>query len=164
VRSRYNNVVNARDVPPDDHSEPSGRYQVGMREIAEATGARDLGYSVSFIPPGARSFPFHFHHAEEEAFYGLEGRGILRQGDGEGEDELVELGPGDVVAFPAGTGIAHQFINDGDVPFTYLAISTKVTPDVAEFPDSDKLLIRSTRLIVRRSPRLEYFETAARSR
>jgi uncharacterized cupin superfamily protein len=158
VRSRFNNVVNARDVPPDDHSEPSGRYQVGMREIAEATGARDLGYSVSSIPPGARSFPFHFHHGEEEAFYVLEGRGILRQGDGEGEDELIELGPGDAVAFPAGTGIAHQFSNDGDVPFTYLAISNKVSSDVAEFPDSDKVLIRSTRLITRRSPRLEYFD------
>ena len=30
--------------------------------------------------------------------------------------------------------------------------------DVAEFPDSDKVMIRSTRLIVRRSPRLEYFD------
>jgi len=56
VRSRFNNVVNARDVPPDDHSEPSGRYQVGMREIAEATGARDLGYSVSSIPPERARF------------------------------------------------------------------------------------------------------------
>ena len=115
MRSRFNNVVNGRDVPPDDYSEPSGRYQVGGREIAEAVGARDLGYSISFIAPGSRSYPFHFHHGEEEAFYVLEGRGILRQGDGEGEDERIELGPGDVVAFPAGTGIAHQFINDGDV-------------------------------------------------
>ena len=115
VRSRFNNVVNARDVPQEDYSEPSGRYQVGAREIAEAAGARDLGYSVSFVAPGSRSYPFHFHHGEEEAFYVLEGRGVLRQGDGEGEEELIELGPGDVVAFPAGTGIAHQFINDGDV-------------------------------------------------
>jgi uncharacterized cupin superfamily protein len=158
VRSRFNNVVNGRDVPPGDYSEPSGRYQMGSREIAEAVGARDLGYNISFIAPGSRSYPYHFHHGEEEAFYVLEGRGLLRQGDGEGEEELIELGPGDVVAFPAGTGIAHQFINDGDSPFTYLAISTKVYSDVAEFPDSDKVLIRATRLIARRSPRLDYFD------
>ena len=158
VRSRFNNVVNARDVPQEDYSEPSGRYQVAGREIAEAVGARDLGYSVSFVAPGSRSYPFHFHHGEEEAFYVLEGRGLLRQGDGEGAEELIELGPGDVVAFPAATGIAHQFINDGDAPFVYLAISNKLSSDVAEFPDSDKVLIRSTRLMVRRSPRLEYFD------
>jgi hypothetical protein len=29
---------------------------------------------------------------------------------------------------------------------------------VAEFPDSDKLLIRSTRLIARRTPRLDYYD------
>lgn len=158
MRSRFNNVVNARDVPLEDYSEPSGRYEVSGREVAEVVGARDLGYSVTFVAPGSRSYPFHFHHGEEEAFYVLEGRGLLRQGDGEGAEELIELGPGDVVAFPAGTGIAHQFINDGDVPLAYLAISNKVTSDVAEFPDSDKVLIRSTRLIVRRSPRLEYFD------
>jgi uncharacterized cupin superfamily protein len=158
VRSRFDNVVNARDVPQEDYSEPSGRYQVSGREIAEAVGARDLGYSVSSIAPGSRSYPFHFHHGEEEAFYVLEGRGRLRQGDGEGDDEMIELGPGDVVGFPAGTGIAHQFFNDGDAPFTYLAISNKVYSDVAEFPDSDKVYVRSTRLLARRSPRLEYFD------
>ena len=62
------------------------------------------------------------------------------------------------VGFPAGTGIAHQFFNDGDAPFTYLAISNKVYSDVAEFPDSDKVYVRSTRLIARRSPQLEYFD------
>ena len=158
MRSRFDNVVNARDVPPEDYSEPSGRYGGSSREIAEAVGARDLGYSITFVAPGTRSNPFHFHHGEEEAFYVLEGRGILRQGDGEGEDERIELGPGDVVAFPAGTGIAHQFINDGDVPFAYLAISNKVSSDVVEFPDSDKVLVRSTRLITRRTPSLEYYD------
>jgi uncharacterized cupin superfamily protein len=158
VRSRFNNVVNARDVPQEDYSEPSGRYQVAGRELAEVAGARDLGFSITAVAPGSRSYPYHFHHGEEEAFYILEGRGLLRQGDADGDEELIELGPGDAITFPAGTGIAHQFLNDGDVPLVYLAISNKVNSDVAEFPDSDKVLIRSTRLIVRRTPRLDYFD------
>ena len=158
MRSRFDNVVNARDVPQEDFSEPSGRYEGAGREVAEVVGARALGYGVTAIAVGSRSHPFHFHHGEEEAFYVLEGRGVLRQGDGECEDERIEIGPGDVIAFPAGTGIAHQFFNAGDVPLVYLAISNKVHADVVEFPDSDKLLVRSTRMLVRRSPQLGYFD------
>ena len=65
---------------------------------------------------------------------------------------------GDCVSFPAGTGLAHQFINEGDVPFVYLAMSTRIRADVAEYPDSNKINIRASRTILRRSPSLEYFD------
>ena len=107
--------------------------------MGEAAGARRLGYNLTLVKPGARSNPYHFHHAEEEAFYILEGHGTLRQGDEQGGEELVEIGPGDIVAFPAGTGISHQFINTSEAPLVYLAISTIELLDVAEYPDSDKL-------------------------
>jgi uncharacterized cupin superfamily protein len=157
-RSRFANVVNALTVPYQDYSDASGQFGAGSREIGEAAGARRLGYNLTLVKPGARSNPYHFHHAEEEAFYILEGHGTLRQGDEQGGEELVEIGPGDIVAFPAGTGISHQFINTREAPLVYLAISTIEQLDVAEYPDSDKLNIRSTRLIVRRSPRLEYLD------
>ena len=114
--------------------------------------------TLTLVKPGARSNPYHFHHAEEEAFYILEGHATLRQGAEGGEEERIEVGPGDIVAFPAGTGISHQFINTSDAPFVYLAISTIEPLDVAEYPDSDKVNVRSTRLIVRRSPRLDYLD------
>ncbi len=157
-RSRFANVVNALTVPYQDYSDESGRFGAGSREIGEAAGARRLGYNLTLVKPGARSSPYHFHHAEEEAFYILEGHGTLRQGDEQGREERVEIGPGDVVAFPAGTGVSHQFINTSEAPLVYLAISTHEQLDVAEYPDSDKLNIRSTRLIVRRSPRLDYLD------
>jgi len=160
-RSRFGNVVNAKDVPIETWGNESGRVAVAAREIAVAVGAKDLGYSVTAVQPGARSCPYHFHHTEEEVFYVLEGRGQLRQGDGKGEDELIDLGPGDVLAFPAGTGIAHQFINPGSVPFVYLAMSNRIRSDVAEYPDSDKINIRATRTILRRSPTLDYFDREA---
>jgi uncharacterized cupin superfamily protein len=157
ARGRFGNVVNFDDVSADRHEEPSGRFGSDSREVALAIGARDLGFCVVSLDPGKRSCPYHFHHGEEEVFFVLEGRGTLRQGNAEGE-ERVELGPGDFVSFPAGTGIAHQFLNPGDEPFVYLAMSNRVPGDVAEYPDSDKVLIRSSRLMVRRTPDLDYFD------
>ena len=49
-------------------------------------------------------------------------------------------------------------MNESDAPLVYLAISTKERLDVAEYPDSDKVNVRSTRLIVRRTPRLDYLD------
>jgi uncharacterized cupin superfamily protein len=155
-RSRFRNVVNALDVPVQSYE--SLGFDASSREIALALGARDLGYCITSVPPGGRSCPFHFHHSEEEAFYVLEGRGLLRQGDCQSEDELLELGPGDFAAFPAGTGVAHQFLNRSDAPFVYLAISNQIRADIAEHPDSDKINIRSARLMLRRTPTLEYFD------
>ena len=157
-RSRYGNVVNVRDVPADPWRNDSGTIHIASREVAVALGRKDLGYCVVTIEPGARSCPFHFHHAEEEVFHVLEGRGRLRQGDGTGPEEMVELGPGDVVAFHAGTGLAHQFLNPGPGPFTYFAFSTVLRSDVAEYPDSDKINIRATGTILRRSPKIGYFD------
>jgi uncharacterized cupin superfamily protein len=157
-RTRFANVVNALAVPYQDYSDATGRFGSGSREIGEAAGAQRLGYNLTLVKPGARSNPFHFHHAEEEAFYVLEGHATLRQGTEDGDEELVPVGPGDIVAFPAATGIAHQFVNDGESPFVYLAISTIEPLDVCEYPDSDKVNVRSTRLIVRRSPRLDYLD------
>jgi uncharacterized cupin superfamily protein len=157
-RSRFANVVHVNEVPPEAWRSPGGRIDVESREVAVMLGRKDLGYCVTTVRPGGRSCPFHFHHSEEEVFYVLSGRGVLRQGDGKAEDERIELAAGDVVSFPAGTGIAHQFLNEGTEPFTYLAFSTIVRGDVAEYPDSDKVNIRSTRTILRRGPRLEYFD------
>ena len=50
---------------------------VGAR-LAAGTAAQKLGASIDIVPPGKRSCPYHFHHAEEEMFIVLEGQGTLR--------------------------------------------------------------------------------------
>src|SRR5262249_52894582 len=149
------NVIHTAEVPPETWWEGNPRYTGSSREIAVALGSRDLGYCLTTVPPGSPSCPFHFHHSEEEMFFVLEGRGVLRQGDGRGDEERIPIGPGDFIAFPPGTGIAHQFLNTGESPLVYLGVSTRVRSDVAEYPDSDKINIRSSRMILRRSPRLD---------
>ncbi|GAB7093519.1 hypothetical protein JCM30237_06710 [Halolamina litorea] len=94
----------------------------------------ELGCSLYELPPGKRSWPFHYHTGNEEAFYVLAGAGTLRAADDE-----HPLEAGDFVACPAGAEGAHRLVNDGDEPLRYLALSTMREPDVTVYPDSDKI-------------------------
>ena len=93
-----------------------------------------LGMSVYELPPGEKSFPYHVHHANEEMLVVLAGTPTLRTP----EDERV-LSPGDTAVFRRGAGGAHQVRNDSEEPVRYLMVSTLVSPDVAEYPDSGKV-------------------------
>jgi len=157
VRGRFANVVHTDDVPAEAWARETGRFGLEGREVAEVLGTEQLGYCVVSLDPGRASCPYHFHHAEEEMFHVLSGTGVLRQGDEDGEEEL-ELRPGDFVAFPAGTGIAHQLINRSDAPFVYLAVSNRVKADVCEYPDSDKVLLRGSGKLMQRGERRAYFD------
>ena len=84
--------------------------------------------------PGKRAFPLHNHQVNEEMFLILEGTGELRFGK-----ETYPVRPGDLIACPpGGTDVAHQIINTGEGEMRYLAVSTKLSPEVAEYPDSGK--------------------------
>jgi uncharacterized cupin superfamily protein len=46
---------------------------------------------------------------------------------------------GDVIACPpGGPETAHQIINTGNEELRYLAVSTKISPEICEYPDSKK--------------------------
>jgi uncharacterized cupin superfamily protein len=102
--------------------------------IGPAIGAEKLGYNVTAVPPGRRAFPFHNHRVNEEMFFLLEGEGSVRIGE-----DTYPVKPGDVIACPpGGPERAHQIINTGERELRYLAVSTKLTPEIAEYPDSKK--------------------------
>lgn len=112
----------------------SERFDARMGFIAPLLGARKLGYNLTAVPPGKRAFPFHNHRVNEEMFYVLEGEGNVRIGDA-----VYPIKPGDIIACPAGDkSSAHQIINTGAVELKYLAVSTQLSPDIAEYPDSGK--------------------------
>jgi len=73
---------------------PRARILLLLDRRDDAFIARRADVDLTLVKPGAHSNPFHFHHAEEEAFYILEGHGILRQGDETGEDERIEIRAG----------------------------------------------------------------------
>ncbi len=110
------------------------RFSFRTAAIASRVGARALGYRLVEIDPGKRSWPYHFHHANEEMFFVLDGEGSLRI---DGNQRRVQ--PGDVIACPAGPHFAHQFHNDTDQPLRLLAVSTMQDPELVEYPDSNKI-------------------------
>ncbi|MCC6208990.1 MAG: cupin domain-containing protein [Gammaproteobacteria bacterium] len=110
------------------------RFDARMGMIGPRIGAQKLGYNITEIPPGKRAFPFHNHRVNEEMFFILEGVGELRLGSAR-----HPIRPGDFIACPpGGRETAHQIINTGEGVLKYLAVSTKITPEIAEYPDSDK--------------------------
>ena len=59
----------------------------------------------------------HAESAEEEFVYVLEGTPDVWI-----DGELFRLAPGDGVGFPAGTGIAHSFLNNTDEPVRLIVV------------------------------------------
>jgi uncharacterized cupin superfamily protein len=100
--------------------------------VVRAAGGELLGGTVYELPPGSDGVPLHLHHGMEELAVVLIGRPTLRTLEGESV-----LEPGDVVAFPRGRRGAHALVNRSDEVARYLMISTKVMPEVVEYPEQD---------------------------
>lgn len=115
----------------------SDRFDGRMGQIAPHIGAKLLGYNITAVPPGMRAFPLHNHRINEEMFFVLEGSGELRVGD-----QTHPVRSGDIIACPpGGPETAHQLVNTGDGELKYLAVSTRLGPDICEYPDSGKFLV-----------------------
>lgn len=103
------------------------------KELSNAVGAEKLGFSLYELPPEGRSWPYHYHTANEEALYVLDGNGILRHEDGE-----EKLRPGDFVTLPDDESGGHQVINDGGDTLRYIVASTMEEPDITVYPEMEK--------------------------
>src|SRR5262249_19119921 len=95
--------------------------------LAPAVGSTGLGCSLAVVPPGKRAFPFHRHHINHEMFYVVSGHGEVRIGD-----EQRPIGPGDLIANPAGAE-PHQILNNSDGELRYLGFSTMNPADILEY-------------------------------
>lgn len=131
-------ILNISDIPLTDHDHRDD-FAAKLGQFGPLIGLKQLGGRLVILPPGKKAWPYHNHHVNEEMFVILDGTGTLRLG---GQEHPVKTG--DVIACPAGgPETAHQLINTGDTELRYLAISTMLQPDIAEYPDSGKFLVMS---------------------
>lgn len=136
-------VVNVDEV--EETGKTSGGHWGGFDKVltpSMRSRGGSLGVSRSRVPPGHTMCPFHYHQREDEAFFVLSGRGVLRYGE-----QLSLLRAGDCVSCPAGTRVAHQLANPFDEDLIYLAIGVHDPHEVCVYPDSGKVMIRSLREI-----------------
>ena len=130
-------------------------YGTRFGGLSEGTAAKKLGAGYDVLAPGMRCCPYHFHHAQEEMFVILEGRGHLRVAG-----EMLPLRAGDVIFIPPGPEYPHHIVNTSDAPLKYLSISTQERPEVCYYPDSDKLgaFADGHRMLQRRDQALDYWD------
>jgi uncharacterized cupin superfamily protein len=109
-------IVSTADVPEKTHRYPNSDEPMGpLRAIGRAAGLRRIGIRVQRLPPGHRSSWPHAEEKEEEFVYVLDG-----EVDAWIDGELHRMKAGDLAAFPAGTGICHTFLNNGEREATLL--------------------------------------------
>ncbi|SFC45276.1 Cupin domain-containing protein [Halobiforma haloterrestris] len=126
------NPINEADLEWTEYDQGSSRFR--RKQLSESVGATDLGCSLYELPPGERSWPYHYHTANEEAIFVLEGEGTLRC-----ERGAEPLAAGDFATFPANEEGGHRIVNDSDEVLRYLLVSTMIEPDVTVYPEMDKI-------------------------
>lgn len=129
-------IVNLADVEFRNWGH-GDRFQARLGDVGRQLGARLLGYNLTVLAPGKRAFPFHSHRVNEEMFFVVEGAGEVRIGPA-----TYPIRQGDVTACPpGGPETAHQIVNTSDAELKYLAVSTRLSPEIAEYPDSGKFAV-----------------------
>jgi len=137
------NVVASGEVPAGSPGE------VEIRALGCAAGAVKSGLNHVTLAPGADGAPPHCHALEEELFYVLAGSGTLTLGVGAGEEH--PLGPGDVIARPPSTGVAHS-LRAGERGMTYLAYGTREPGDSVYYPRTGQIRLRGLGVTIDVSP------------
>jgi uncharacterized cupin superfamily protein len=108
------------------------------RALGEAAGLSDFGVNLLRLPPGVWSSQRHWHSAEEEFVYVLEGELMLVTDSGE---ELLRSG--DCVGFKAGIEDGHHLQNRSAADAVVLDIgSRKVAEDQGEYSDIDMVFLK----------------------
>jgi uncharacterized cupin superfamily protein len=143
MTTRPPNIVNIDDV--DEVVDTAGEHWGGgYRPLTPALDAERgrLGANLTRVPPGRTACPFHTHLREDEIFFVLSGRGVLRYGS-----ELHEIRAGDCVACPAGGESAHQIANPFDEDLVYLCVGRNDPHEVCTYPDTGKVMVRGLKTV-----------------
>lgn len=103
-------IVSAGEVPEHSHVYPQSSEPMGpVRRLGKSAGLVRMGINLQRLLPGTRSSWPHAEENEEEFVYVIEG-----EVDAWIDGSVHRMVAGDLAAFPAGTGISHCFINNGD--------------------------------------------------
>jgi uncharacterized cupin superfamily protein len=106
-----------------------GRWR---KRLGNAVGLDQFGVNLTTLKPGAWSSQRHWHVAEDELIYVLEGELVLCEDSGE-----TVLKPGDAAGWKANTPNGHCLINRSQRDAVYLEIGSRAAKETANYPDID---------------------------
>lgn len=127
-------IRNERSIEWEETERGETHFRRKALSEAASDGDPGIGCSLYELPPGGKSWPYHYHAANAEAVLVRSGSGALRL---DGERHAIEAG--DYVPLPIGEAGGHRVINDADEPLRYLVFSTMEEPEITVYPDSEKL-------------------------
>jgi uncharacterized cupin superfamily protein len=115
---------------PPPHGEPcAARIR---RRLGDVAGLTDFGVNLLRLPSGTWSSQRHWHTAEDEFVYVLEGEVVLVTDAGE-----ETLRPGDCAGFKAGAEDGHHLQNRSHSDVVLLEVGSRKAEDAGDYPDID---------------------------
>lgn len=115
---------------PPPHDAPC-RERINQ-PLGLAAGLSQFGVNLTRLKPGVWTGQRHWHSAEDEFVWVLEGEVILVTDEGR---EVFYAG--DCAGFKAGVANAHHFRNEGTTDAVLLTIGTRSPDDACTYPDID---------------------------
>jgi uncharacterized cupin superfamily protein len=100
--------------------------------LGDAADLTDFGVNLLRLPPGTWSSQRHWHTAEDEFVYVLEGEVVLVTDAGE-----ETLRPGDCAGFKAGVEDGHHLQNRSRADVVVLEVGSRKAQDAGDYPDID---------------------------
>lgn len=100
--------------------------------LGDLFGLKNFGVNLTRLAPGAISSLRHAHSKPDEFVYILQGAPTLRTDEGR-----TPLSPGMCAGFRAGSGNAHQLINETAEEVVYLEVGDRTPGDEGSYPDDD---------------------------
>jgi uncharacterized cupin superfamily protein len=117
-----------------NYPEPFRQDVIGRsrKRLGNAAGLTQFGVNLTTLQPGAWSSQRHWHEAEDELVYVLEGELVLVEDGGE-----TVLKPGDAAGWKANAANGHCLINRGTRDAVYVEIGTRMPAERVVYSDID---------------------------
>jgi uncharacterized cupin superfamily protein len=122
-------VEESTGYPQPYRSAVAGRLR---QRLGNVVGLDQFGVNLTRLRPGAQSAQRHWHAAEDEFVFVVEGTLVLCENDGESV-----LAAGDAAGFKAGVANGHCLVNRSTRDAVYLEIGTRSQRDAADYPGID---------------------------
>jgi len=136
------NVLRTSALPWEPRGWPSG-WGSADKNLSPRFPFVHLGARISELAPDTQAFPLHWHVFREEHVLVLDGVLTVLERTPDGRRREFPVRTGELVAWPANSGIAHACRNRDSRPVRFLAVSDQPGQAVVHYADSGKVWIRA---------------------